>query len=291
VSSHLNQFGLFLGHFHPMLVHLPVGGLVLLSALELLALLPRFGKAAENRRAILLVVAIGSIASAACGWLLSRAGGYDAQLLYRHKLTGFGVAGACIITLLVCGTNKQLAYRACLVATMVLLVVAGHLGSGLTHGRDFLWRYAPGPLRLVLGEPQQHVANNPAPAAVLQRRLYADVVQPILQQHCVSCHGPEKQKAGLRLDSFADLQHGAENGPVLVPGKADDSPMIQRLLLPLDHEDHMPPEGRPQPTREEIGLLQWWINAGAPGEGKVGSFNPDAETLQMLQAETARQPR
>jgi mono/diheme cytochrome c family protein len=274
-----------------MLVHLPVGGLVLVSALELLALWPRFKEAAENRRVLLLFVAIGSMASAACGWLLSRAGGYEAQLLYRHKLAGFAVAGACIITLLVCGTRRQLAYRACLVATMGLLVVAGHWGSELTHGRDFLWRYAPGPLRLLLGEPARPAGSAPAPADVLQRRLYADVVQPILQQRCASCHGPEKRKGGLRLDSLADLQQGAENGPVLVAGKADDSPMIQRLLLPLDHEDHMPPEGRPQPTREEIGLLQWWINAGAPGEGKVGSFKPDAETLRMLQAEAARQPR
>ena len=58
--------------------------------------------------------------------------------------------------------------------------------------------------------------------------------------------------------------HGGENGRVFVPGKAADSLMIKRLHLPLEDDDHMPPEGKPQPTPAVISLLEWWINAGTP---------------------------
>jgi hypothetical protein len=291
MSSHLNDFPLFLGHFHPMLAHLPVGGLVLLGILELLAMFPRFKDAARNRRVILGVVAAGTAVTAGCGWLLSQAGGYDAQLLFWHRLTGFGLAGACAVTLLLCGSTRQCGYRLSLLTTLVLLVVAGHFGSTITHGRGFFTRYAPAPLRFFLGEPTPPIVTASPPADVMQRRLFAEVVRPILQQRCLPCHGPEKQKGGLRLDSLAALREGGENGPAFVGGKPDESLMIQRLLLPLDDEDHMPPEGKPQPTPDEIGLLEWWINAGAPEDGTVESFKPGADARRMLEAVAARQVR
>jgi hypothetical protein len=234
-------------------------------------------------------VAAGSAAAAACGWLLARSGGYDAQLLFWHRWTGLGVAGACLLTLLLCKPGRQSAYRLSLLATLVLLVVAGHLGSEITHGRGFFSRYAPAPLRAMLGQAAPPKAA--ASAEPGQRQLYAEVVQPILRQRCVPCHGPEKQKGDLRLDSLATIRHGGEHGPALVAGKTSESLMIQRLLLPLDQEEHMPPEGKPQPTREEIGLLQWWINVGAPENGTVSEFKPGADVLRMLEAVAARQSR
>jgi mono/diheme cytochrome c family protein len=287
MSSHVNEFGQFLGHFHPMLVHLPVGGLVVLGALELLAALPRFRNAAQNRRTILGLVAAGALSAAACGWLLAGGGGYDAQLLYRHRWTGIGVAAACIVTFLLCGANWLRAYRVALLTTLVLLVLAGHFGSELTHGSGFLTLYAPGPLRALLGAPARPITSDPAPADA--NSAYAQVVQPLLQRRCVSCHGPEKQKGELRLDSLAGLRKGGQDGPVLVAGSAGESLMIRRLLLPIEHDDHMPPEGKPQPTPAEIGLLQWWINAGAPGDRSVASLNPSAEVMRLLETVAASQ--
>jgi uncharacterized membrane protein len=66
---------LFLGRFHPVLVHLPIGGLVLLGALELVALFIRFKDAARNRRLILALTTAAAGVTAACGWLLSDSGG------------------------------------------------------------------------------------------------------------------------------------------------------------------------------------------------------------------------
>ncbi len=284
MSSNSNDLIRFLGHLHPMLVHLPIGSLVLLGILELLATFPRFKDTAQSKRVILGFATAGSAAAVSCGWLLSQSGGYDPQLLYWHRLAGFGVAGACAVTLLLCRPNRQRACRVSLLATLILLVVAGHFGGEMTHGRGFFTRYAPAPLRWLLGEEDRPQAPGPVPADLMQRRLFADVVQPILLKRCSSCHGPEKQKGDMRVDSFAALRQGGKSGPAIVAGKANESPMIQRLLLPLSHDDHMPPEGKPQPAPAEIGLLQWWINSGAPDDGTIGSLKPGADVFRMLNA-------
>jgi uncharacterized membrane protein len=270
MSSGSHDLVLFVGRFHPVLVHLPIGGLVLLGVLELLAKFSRFKDAAQNSRLILGLVAVASATAALLGWMLSQSGDYDPQLLQWHQWTGFAVAATCTVTFLLSRLGWPRAYRLSLLATLSVLVVASHLGASITHGRDFLTRYAPGPLRSLFqgraGAPLAH-STSPDP---LQSRVFADVVQPILLQRCSTCHGPEKQKAELRVDTLEALLKGGKDGPVLVPGKAKDSHLIQRLLLPLNNEDHMPPEGKPQPTLAEITVLEWWIESGAPTEGQPG---------------------
>jgi len=237
--------------------------LVLLGILELLARFTRFKDAAHSNRLILGLTAAASVTAALLGWMLSQTGGYDPQLLPWHKWTGFAVAVTCTLTWLLTWRGRPQAYRISLLATLVVLVVASHLGASITHGRDFLTQFAPGPLRALLG------ANGRAPDApgtksdLTQQPVFGALVQPILQRHCSACHGPEKHKADLSMESYETLLKGGKDGPVLIAGKAFDSPMIQRLLLPLKDEDHMPPDGKPQPTPAEITTLQWWIECGA----------------------------
>ena len=89
------------------------------------------------------------------------------------------------------------------------------------------------------------------------------------------------------MESYETLLKGGKDGPVLIAGKALDSPMIHRLLLPLDDEDHMPPEGKPQPTLAEIAALQWWIERGAPADKTVGDLKPGPEVQRILSAAQA----
>lgn len=281
MSAAPNDLVLFIGRFHPLLVHLPIGVLALLGLLELLAKWPRFETAAQSRGLILGFAALGSVAAAACGWLLSHSGDYDAELLRWHEWAGFSLAAACCATLLVHRIGRLWAYRLCLAVTLGLLVAAGHWGASLTHGRDFLTRYAPGPLRWLRGKSPARAGGPAVPADPMRRRVFDDVIQPVLRQRCWSCHSQEKQKSNLRLDSLEAMFKGGKNGPALVSGKATESPMVQRLLLPPDDDDHMPPAGKPQPTANELHLLEWWVNAGAPTNGLVGDA-VDAAPLQRF---------
>jgi len=91
---------------------------------------------------------------------------------------------------------------------------------------------------------------------------FAAEIQPILSRHCYACHGPDKQKAGLRLDQRADALLPADSDePAIVPGK----PALSRLLKVIDGSDKeltMPPKGG-KPTREQVALIRKWIEEGA----------------------------
>ncbi len=82
-------------------------------------------------------------------------------------------------------------------------------------------------------------------------------IRPLLHARCVECHGPEKQQAGLRLDSKAV----AVKAPIIVPGKSAESELIRRVTS-TDPAERMPSKGEPLSTRE-IALLRAWIDAGA----------------------------
>src|SRR5208283_2684333 len=141
MSSSSHDLALFLGRFHPVLVHLPIGGLILLGVLELLAKFTRLTQAAQVNRLILGLVTAAAIAAAVLGWMLSQSGGYDPQLLPLHKWTGIAVAVTCTLTCLLNCLGRRQAYRISLAVTLVVLVVASHLGASITHGRDFLTQF------------------------------------------------------------------------------------------------------------------------------------------------------
>ena len=100
----------------------------------------------------------------------------------------------------------------------------------------------------------------PAPAA--KAVDFAKDIRPLLQERCIKCHGPEKQKGGYRVDvKETALSGGDDHAPNIHPGKSGESPLIQ-FVAGLDPEMKMPAKGDPL-TPEEIGLLRAWIDQGA----------------------------
>jgi mono/diheme cytochrome c family protein len=87
-------------------------------------------------------------------------------------------------------------------------------------------------------------------------------VRPIFQARCVSCHGAKKQRGGLRLDRKAPALRGGDSGPVLVPGRGADSPLVRRVAAP-DGAGRMPPSGK-RLSAAEVALLRAWLDRGAP---------------------------
>jgi len=133
---------------------------------------------------------------------------------------------------------------------------------------------------------------------------YTRDVKPLLQQHCVGCHGAKRQRGDLRLDSRAALLKGGSRGPAVVVGKAAESLLIQAVLQD-DPEIAMPPEGEPL-SSEEVQVLRDWIDQGAPGPADEAtarkelpwSFRPvqrphlpaaAASIDELLEAQRARQ--
>src|SRR5258708_1371407 len=90
---------------------------------------------------------------------------------------------------------------------------------------------------------------------------FARDIRPILEAHCLGCHGPKKQRGDLRLDLKAAAMKGGESGPVIVPGKSADSILLSRVSS-NDPEMRTPSSGE-RLTAEQIKLLRAWIDQGA----------------------------
>ena len=86
-------------------------------------------------------------------------------------------------------------------------------------------------------------------------------VKPVLAKNCYACHGPEKQRGGLRLDTAAAALEGGNSGPALVPGKSGDSRLFQAVTGAADVKVMPPREPRLGP--EQIAVLKAWIDQGA----------------------------
>jgi len=110
-------------------------------------------------------------------------------------------------------------------------------------------------------------AELPPPAA--RRVEFERDVRPLLTATCVSCHGPDKRKGGLRLDRKADALEGGDDGPAIVAGQGAESPLV-RLAAGVDPGKVMPPKGA-RLTAEQVGILRAWIDQGADWPVVAGS--------------------
>ena len=265
--------------------------LVALASLEIAAWFPNFKNANASAGFILVLATPLAIVTVVCGWLLSLGGGYDENLLAWHKWLGTGTAAGCLMAAALFHRRKSNAYRASLFLTVAVLLAAGHLGGSLTHGTDYLTRYAPWPLKKIPGGTD--VENTTPPVFAkdpAQLPLFADVILPVFKNKCVECHGAAKAKGGLRLDSFANVRAGSDNGDVVAPGDVLESPLLLRVLLPADNEDHMPPKGKPQMTAAETALLKWWVESGAAERKTVGELQPPPDILKILYPASGKLP-
>jgi len=115
-----------------------------------------------------------------------------------------------------------------------------------------------------LGEPGNAATSDAAklPAPASRQIDFLKDIQPILTNTCFECHGPEKQKGGLRLDQKAAALKGGDTGPLLVAGKSAESLLIQAVTGTKEDLVRMPKKRDPL-TDEQIGLLRAWIDQGA----------------------------
>jgi uncharacterized membrane protein/mono/diheme cytochrome c family protein len=269
------------GRAHPLLVHLPIGFLVALAILEVLAhyqarTLPR-----PTISVLLWLTAAAAIVTAGSGYALSLEPGYDTPQVLLHMRLGFGVAAGALLVAIVhmraregTRTGGMVAYRVLLAITVLLAFPTGHVGGTITHGEGFLtgplregWRTEDREVRAApksADPPPTTVApSSPDPKDATASISFARDVAPIFASKCVACHGTSKKKGGLSLADEAAIVAGGRNGPVFVAGDPKTSEMLRRLRLPPDDEDHMPPAAKPQPSREEIDRIEAWIAAGA----------------------------
>ena len=255
---------LFFGRFHPLLLHLPIGALLLTFFIEIV------GRIRKNDPQIMVKNALAfsaffTVLTAIMGYLLSLEGGYGEEVLNIHMYAGFAMAVlVCLLYYSKITSNNKLkkTYIPLYIVTLILTTVTGHYGSILTHGDEFLTAYSP----LEFGDDREIILE------VDSLYYYQHVITPILEEKCIQCHNANKIKGELNLTSIPSIIKGGENGEILMAGQADKSPMFTSLMLPIEEDEHMPPSGKPQLTRNEIWLLRYWIDTGADFKKQISQY-------------------
>ncbi len=263
------------GRLHPLIVHFPIGLLLLALLFRLLALKGQQpGNLRDSADLIWDLGALSALAVALTGNALSLEGGFGEDLIYWHKRLGIGVAvascGASLIRRLqVPGSAPWTAlYYVLVAATSISLVAAGHLGGTMVHGAGYWSAYLPESVgRLV--DPFAPRFGSESSVEFQQARIFPDLVVPVLNGRCTSCHGSTRHEAGLRLNSYEALLAGSNRGAALEAGTPDSSEIMRRVTASLADQDHMPPAGHAPLDIGETELLRWWINEGASKDLRI----------------------
>ena len=281
MESTVPDFILFLGRFHPLVVHLPIGFLIFAFVLELYGRWKRDFAVSMAIEFALLGGAISAAVASVLGYMLSLSGDYEQDMLDTHFW--FGIATTLVAFLawsILSGKlhipklNGLKANIAGLTLVVILVAITGHYGGNLTHGSDYLVKYAP------FGRTEKVVL--PPIDKLEEAAVYDYLVNPILETKCNSCHNSSKKKGGLSFQDSVAIKKGGKNGEVFIAGNVAKSEMIRRTMLDPHHEDYMPPEGKTPLTDEEKSILSFWIEkANADFEIKMGDLETPEEITSI----------
>jgi hypothetical protein len=267
------------GRVHPLFLHLPIG-IILITAI-LVFLEKQFTNSIQPVvEFFLLLSAFCASLTTFFGLLLSFEGGYNDDSLIFHKWFGVGVSFIC--WMLISFTFSLKALKPLLALGAVLLIVTGHFGANLTHGENFIF------------EPLSRINNSPK-TLTDSTTLFSAAVEPIFESKCYSCHNEQKAKGRLVLTYVDAILKGGKHGVLWKPGDPASSLLVERLTLPLDAKEHMPPKDKPQLSADEINFISEWIASGADLKIKYKNMPDDsmrisAEKIVRRYHQEASQP-
>jgi len=276
------QLAGFLGRFHPLVVHLPIGFLLLGGIAEIIA--RRRGINLNSAISMMLLSgAIAAVLAVGLGWLLASEGGYDEGTLFWHRWMGVGVAVVSILTWLAkigkLKTSSEV-YKGVLILLVLQITITGHFGGNLTHGSNYLLEYAPEPVSQLLGGTSKQVvilANDPDSVKVFEH-----IIAPLLESRCVECHNSTKMKGDLSLEDQESILVGGDNGEVIIAGDAHESEIFNRITLRPDNKKFMPNGGKTPLSYNEVKLIEWWLDSGADFENSILEAGVDPEMKFVL---------
>ncbi|MEP6738488.1 MAG: DUF2231 domain-containing protein, partial [Chryseolinea sp.] len=247
----------FFGHLHPMVVHLPIGFLLLAAGFNGLSYFEKYKYLRTAVGITLLAGFISAVIACVFGYLLSLSGDYDMETLSNHKYSGITLALLSGVLWFTWSHNTKPGFltdrilAASSVVVVALLFYVGHQGGNLTHGSEYLSL-----------ETLTHVERT-KPLTPEAAFVFEDIIAPVLEKRCVGCHRAGKRKGELLLTSWDNIMKGGKHGEVVVSGSLTQSELYQRITLDRDDEDFMPSDGKPPLTRSETIVIKWWIMHGA----------------------------
>lgn len=274
------DLGLFFGRFHPLIIHLPIG--IILVAL----LLEWWGKASkETLQRLWFYGMLTAVIAAFIGWLLAGNGAYAPSTLRWHKWLGIGTCVAAFgiwYSYKVDWKSEGWIPKILRVGLLLLLTIGGHKGGTLTHGEGYLVEGAPTFIQKIAG----YNSNEPVDLSAIHVDsilTYEHLVHPILESKCLSCHNPKAVNGGLDISTKEAMLSGGDSGPVIESGNAANSELFKRVVLSQSEMKFMPPKGIPL-NYNEMEILKSWIDGGAIFSEKSSSTDVSRSMIEAVQA-------
>ncbi|MEL6276838.1 MAG: DUF2231 domain-containing protein, partial [Bacteroidota bacterium] len=216
----LASMGEFIGRFHPLLVHLPIGFLLLTIALSWLNKEEKFNHLISWAW---LLSSISALFTVIAGWLLANHGSYEENTLFWHRWLGVGIVCIAFLGWWI-GKNasqpNQTIVRLLSFSAVGLLIVGGHLGGNLTHGPTYVLEKAPRAIQQLAGYEEETFTEYPRYYHPDSTLVFEDLISPILEKKCVACHNDNVTRGGLNVTTQELLLSGGDNGEVIIPGNA-----------------------------------------------------------------------
>ncbi len=210
---------------------------------------------------VLVLATLGATMAAILGWCLGHSGGYSGRLITQHMWGGILLAIVCWLCWLlrVHLPESSVSYPIALALGAGLVAWTGYRGGQLSLGPNHLTEHMPNGLRSLLGVQDNREASD---SRTDPNTFYGARIEPIFSTNCIHCHGANKQRGNLRLDSYRALVRGGKDGPVIQNGNIQASDLIRRITLPASHDDFMP-KGKQPLTADQVKAIELWIGAGA----------------------------
>ncbi|MFC3122413.1 hypothetical protein [Agaribacter flavus] len=273
------DFFQFLGRFHVLLLHLPLGILLMAACIEIYAVYKK-QKRSPLIKTVWLWGAISAAGAALLGYLLSLGGGYSEQAIATHRNWAIGLilcAFFCWFYFGKISPKEEHKHGKAIVSLsflqLFLLFATGHYGANMTHGETFLVEHAPDFVKKIAGMEVQ----GSKPNSLEEANVYPHVIAPILQQRCSSCHNDSKAKGQYSVASYEATMMAVE-----ITDGLETSELYRRITLPEYHDDFMPAEGKTPLTEQQVALIGWWIENGAQNVTNVSKLNTSEELTSLL---------
>ncbi|MFM2392046.1 MAG: hypothetical protein RLZZ546_23 [Bacteroidota bacterium] len=255
-----------IARFHPLIVHLPIACL-LLAALFQYYISYKQRPLQDALHITLIVGTLSAFFACITGYFLSEDHAQSDTMKYHKWL---GLATFLVSSWALYASHKAHKYSKWLLYALAILVgITGHFGGSLTHGEGYLFA-------------QTKMVERKEISDIQEALVYEDIISPILSEKCYNCHSNIRQKGKLRLDQISHMLSGGENGPAVLANQSQKSLIVHRMSLPINDEKHMPPKNKPQPTMQELSIIQWWIDNGASSGIKTKDYKQDSKIKHIL---------
>ena len=276
----LIEFLDFLGSLHPLIVHLPIGIVLLTIAIDVFM--------RNKNNSVHRVITMGwffsffsGLLAALFGWFLGDNGYYFESQINIHRWSGVAFVGLCFIIWLLRYINFRFSKsfnRSVNLTTILLLMITGHFGGEMTHGQNYLFENLPYVQKKISVIPLSEAKRSETDSLF----VFEDLVYPVLEEKCMACHNQNRAYGGLNMSALETMVKGGNSGAGIQNGKPFESLIYTRVSFPHDHPKFMPPSGVPL-SYDQIATLEWWIDNGAEKQMPVTLARNDAKIQRLME--------